>query len=531
LLKKVSKLSRAAILIALSFGVNKLIAILRQLIIARQFGLSSNLDVFNVANNIPDMLYSLISGGALAVAIIPVLTEVMTRKNRNAAWQVFSQVANIAFLVTAILSALVAIFSWPLVQHPLGIAPGFDISQQTLVVHLMRMNLIGTLIFSMAGLLIAGLQANQHFLLPALGPILYNIGQIIGAVFFSPENGYTIGSFTLPTMQLGIDGLVYGVLLGSALYFIIQIPGLIKYQFKWTPTVNFSDPDVRKVLVMLGPRVVSMLFYQLTFIARDNIASHLTLGSITALTYGWMILQVPETLIGTAIGTALLPTLSEYIAKEDMKKFTETIRNVGRVLIALALPAAILLSTSLEPFLTYAFGFNTSGTNLLISVTRAFLLGLVGHVFLELGARIFFAQQNARIPLIGSGINLFLFIISGSWLSNLYGAVGIGLADAIAFSGQALFLMGIFKIYPLNSRKAQFQPITFLKILLPNKEVLTTLLRSLVGSLLGGIVIWLMINHLQLNLNDLYLGSFAVFSGGLVTIPFIIPELRLFLKL
>jgi len=530
-MKKVSKLSRAALLVSFSFGINKLIAILRQLIIARQFGLSSDLDVFNVANNIPDMLYSLISGGALAVAIIPVLTEVMTRKNRGAAWRVLSQVANIAFLATIILSALVAIFAWPLVQHPLGIAPGFDINQQALVVRLMRMDLIGTLIFSMAGLLIAGLQANQHFLLPALGPILYNIGQIFGAVFLSPENGYTIGSFTLPTMQLGVDGLVYGVLIGSVLYFLIQIPGLIIYQFKWTPSAKFNDPDVRKILTMLGPRVTSMLFYQLTFIARDNIASHLTLGSVTALTYGWMILQVPETLIGTAIGTALLPTLSEYIAKNDLKSFKQTIQNVGYVLIALALPAAILLSTALEPFLSFAFGFNTSGTNLLMGVTRAFLVGLLGHVFLELGARAFFAQQNATIPLIGAGINLFLFIISGNLLADSFGAVGVGLADAIAFSGQALFLMGIFKINLLKSREAKSQFKTFLKKIIPEKKMITTFLRALTGSVVGGAATWLVINHLQWNYNNLVIGVFAAFLGALTTIPFIIPELRLLLKL
>jgi putative peptidoglycan lipid II flippase len=515
-MKKVSKLSRAAFLVAFSFGINKLIAILRQLIIARQFGLTSDLDVFNVANNVPDMLYSLISGGALAVAIIPVLTELITRKNRDAAWRVFSQVANIAFLITAFLSVLVAIFAWPLVQHPLGIAPGFDISQQALVVRLMRLDLIGTLIFSMAGLLIAGLQANQHFLLPALGPILYNIGQIFGAVFLSPENGYQIGSFTLPTMQLGVDGLVYGVLIGSVLYFIIQIPGLIMYRFKWTPSVNFSDPDVLKILAMLGPRVVSMLFYQLTFIARDNIASHLTLGSVTALTYGWMILQVPETLIGTAIGTALLPTLSEYIAKEDLKRFEETIHNVGRVLIALAVPAAILLSTALEPFLVFAFGFNASGTNLLIGVTRAFLVGLLGHVFLELSARIFFAQQNAR---------------TSSLLADHLEAIGLSLADAIAFSGQALFLMGIYKIHLLKSGKPQFQIKALLKKIIPEKKMVITLLRTLAGSTAGGTVIWLIVNHLQWNLNGLILGVFAAFLGILTTIPFIIPELRLLLKL
>ena len=210
-MKKITKLSSAAILVAVSFGINKIIAILRQLIIARQFGLSSDLDVFNVANNIPDLLYALISGGALAVAIIPVMTEVMNKQNRDAAWRVFSQIANIAFLTTLALSLLVVIFAWPMVQHPLGIAPGFDLEQQTLVVRLMRLNLVGTIIFSMAGLLIAGLQANQHFLLPAIGPILYNFGQIFGALVLSPDAGYSFGNISLPAYGLGIDGLLYVV--------------------------------------------------------------------------------------------------------------------------------------------------------------------------------------------------------------------------------------------------------------------------------------------------------------------------------
>ena len=147
-MKKFSKLTRSALIVSISFGINKILAILRQLIIARQFGLSSDLDVFNVANNVPDMLYALISGGALAMAIIPVLTEVITRENREAAWKVFSQIANFAFLVTALLSLLVALFASQLVEHPLGIAPGFTSDQQALATELMRLNLIGTLIFS-----------------------------------------------------------------------------------------------------------------------------------------------------------------------------------------------------------------------------------------------------------------------------------------------------------------------------------------------------------------------------------------------
>ncbi len=227
-MKKISSLSKAAILISASFGINKILAIIRQLIIARQFGLTSELDVFNVANNIPDLLYALISGGALAVAIIPVMTEVMTRENRESAWRVFSQVANLAFFTTAILSVLAAFFAWPLVQHSLGIAPGLTIDQQTLVVQLLRLNLIGTMIFSMAGLLIAGLQANKHFFSAAVGPILYNIGQIYGAIILAPESGYQIGPLVLPAKDMGVYGLVYGVIIGSLLFFLIQIPPLIK---------------------------------------------------------------------------------------------------------------------------------------------------------------------------------------------------------------------------------------------------------------------------------------------------------------
>ena len=528
---KISKLSKAAILVSVSFGINKVLAILRQLIIARQFGLSSDLDVFNTANNVPDMLYSLISGGALAMAIIPVLSEVIIKENRDAAWKVFSQVANFAFLVTALLSALVAIFAWPLVQHPLGIAPGFNLEQQALVVRLMRLDLIGTLIFSMSGLLIAGLQANQHFFLPALGPILYNLGQIFGAVILSPEEGYAFGSFTFPALGMGIDGLVYGVLIGSALYFLIQIPGLIMYHFKWTPRINLKDKDVHKIVVMLGPRVAAMFLYQLTFIARDNIASRLALGSVSALTYGWMILQLPETLIGTAIGTALLPTISEQYARGELEQLKGTIKKIQRVLIALSIPSAILLSIVLYPFLEFAFGFDAENTQILLWVTRAFLAGLLSHCMLELGARIYFAQQNAIVPLFGSAINLIVYIASGALMAKPMGAAGIALADAIAFTSQSAFL---FIVYAIQSLKAAGLPASFGEVLRFYKSetrARSVWLRTLLGSILGSLVIIIMLNTLENTLHSLILGLLAAFAGILVALPFIRDELKILIRL
>lgn len=530
-MKNLTKLSKAALLVSFSFGVNKILAILRQLIIARQFGLSSDLDVFNVANNVPDMLYALISGGALAVAIIPVLTEVITKENREAAWKVLSQVANFAFVVTVLLSVLVSIFAWPLVQHSWGIAPGFTFEQQALVVQLMRLDLIGTLIFSMSGLLIAGLQANQHFLLPAIGPILYNLGQIFGAVILSPETSYSLGGFKLPAMGMGVYGLVYGTLIGAGLYFLIQIPGLVIYKFKWTPQMNLRQKDVHKILVMLGPRVAGMLLYQLTFIARDNLASHLELGSVSALTYGWMILQVPETLIGTAIGTALLPTISEQYAKQEVEKFKETIDKIQRVLIALAIPSALLLAAVLSPFLDFAFGFDAESTTTLLWVTRAFLVGLLSHCLLELGARIYFAKQNAVIPFIGSALNLIVYILFGILLTDPLGAVGIALADAAAFTAQAAYLLITFRLGLLKEKNRKVSLREMAGILIGEGEDRSTWMRSLLGSIIGCILIFFILNHLHSSLPNLIIGLLSALLGIIAALPFIRKELKILINL
>ena len=111
---KFSKLTKISLLLACFFFLDKVLAFVRQILIARQFGLSKELDAFNVANNVPDLLFALISGGALAIAFIPVLTEVLTKSGQKPAWKLFSHIANLAFLVTVLLAVFVALFaaSW-----------------------------------------------------------------------------------------------------------------------------------------------------------------------------------------------------------------------------------------------------------------------------------------------------------------------------------------------------------------------------------------------------------------------------------
>ncbi len=506
-----SFLSRISLLLVIFFGLDKGLGVLRQLLITRQFGFSTELDAFNAANNLPDMLFALISGGALAMAFIPVLAQVLTKDGRKASWQLFSRIANLAFLVTGALALVFAAFAGPIVRNV--VTPGFDEAQKQLVIELMRLNLISTMIFSLSGLVMAGLQSNQHFLLPAMAPLLYNVGQIFGVLILSPDKGYTLGGITLPAFGLGVQGLVYGVILGAVLHLGIQIPGLIVYKFRWTPSIRLNDPDVRKVLRLLVPRLLAIFAYQLTFMMRDFLASYLQTGSVSALTYGYMVYQVPETLIGTAIGTAMLPTLAEHFARGEWEKFSQTIERAVRVLLALTLPTAVILALGLRPLLVLAFHLDTAGTDLLLWVSRGFLVGLVGECLFEIVSRSFYAQQNALTPLIASGVNVVVATLSSALLYRRFGAPGISLSISIAITIQALLLL----------------------LILVRKRLLTltirpTLSRVLLGVACGGAVMYaLLLTGLD--------GPAVVISGAIMALgavcitPFIWPEIRVLFRL
>jgi putative peptidoglycan lipid II flippase len=504
-----SHIARSSLIVAVFFGLDKVLGFLRQVLVLQQFGLTYQIDVFNAANNIPDLLSALISGGALGVALIPVLSEYLERRGRPDAWDLFARIINLAFLITASLSLLIALFARPFVQYL--IAPGFPAPQQALTAELMRLDLFAIIIFSISGLVMAGLQANQHFLLPAMAPGFYNLGQIFGIAILAPAAGITLGPLTLPAFGLGIHGLVYGVILGALLHLMIQVPGLIRYRFRWAPGIQLGDPGVQQVLRLLGPRVLTMLFLQMFFIVRDNLASRLGEGSVTALNSGWFIMQVPETLIGTAIAIVLLPTISEQIARGDQAAFQQTLNNAIRTLLALTLPVAALLSVGLPPFVSAIFGLDPAGVDMVVWATRAYLLGLMGHSLLEIASRSFYAQQDALTPLYAAAINAVAYILMAVPLSRTMGHTGIALANSLAFTSEALLLL-----YLLNRK--------FPGLL----RVGGTLARVLLVSAAGALAV-LALLHLPFPSLPLAAGAMAI--SGLAVLPFIWPEVKILVNL
>jgi putative peptidoglycan lipid II flippase len=276
-----------------------------------------------------------------------------------------------------------------------------------------------------------------------------------------------------------------------------------------------SDAAVKKVLVMFVPRLVTIFFVQLTFIVRDNLASLLHQeGAVTALTYGYMIQQVPETLIGTAIGIAILPTLSELASKQDWEGFRSTIERAVQVLLGLTIPISVVLTIGLRPLLAAVFHFDAAGTDLLMWTTRGFLLGLAGQALLEVSNRAFYARQNAVIPLLGSLLNIIIYTIMGVLLFRPLGAPGISLTDSVAFTVQAVVVLLV-----LNGR-------------LPDRiRAWRTVGRAFLAALVGGGVCLGIYTLLSGRISPVIVGSASICLGGIALLPLIQRELRLLLHL
>ena len=499
-MSKLSFLARTSLLIAFFFLIDKALAFVRVGIISRLYTDDVHLlDVFNSANNLPDVLFALISGGALAMAFIPLMSDYLTNQGRASAWDLFSRVANLAFIVTGVAAILIAIFARQLVDSV--IVPGFTAEQRTLVAELMRLNLISTIIFSISGLVMASLQANQHFLLPAMAPVLYNVGQIIGAILFVP--------------RFGIHGLVYGVILGAAFHLAIQVPALFKYGFKWTPALDLRHTGLLEALKLLGPRLLTMGGIQLIMIARDNFASLLGQpGAVTSLAYGWMIMQVPETLLGTAIATAMLPTLAELASRADWSGFRLTIERALRVLIALTIPIAAVLAAGINPLVRAVFGFDAETSTLITWTTRAYLLTLTGFSIQEVAARSFYARKEPMYPLYAVLLRLGMFLGIGYLGITLFKSIG---APVIAFAEIALLIESVI-LFGWLSRKMH-EPII----------VRSAVGKGVVAALIGGVTAY--------GLAVVVPGSAVLTAllgmsvGGIVALPFIWSEIKLLLNL
>lgn len=415
-----------------AFLVNKVLAIGRQIVIARAFGTGGDYDAFVAAFRLPDILFMLISGGALATAFIPILSERVTLQlpDDPDGWRLTSATLNTILLIVSVAAALVAVVALPVVQWL--IAPGFPPETQLLTANLMRLALISTIIFSVSGLAGGVLHVHQHFLLPALAPIIYNLGIVGGAIFLAPS--------------FGVYGLIWGAIAGAAGHLLIQVPGLLRYKMSYQPRLGWRDSGLHQVAKLMGPRILTLGVIQVNFLVIFNLASRLGEGSVSALDYGWDLMQMPQTIIGSAIGIVLFPTMSALAAQSDIDGLRHTTSQALRIILALSIPAMVGLMVLGRPVIQLMFErgeFGPDSTTAVYQSLQFWALALVGHCALEVVNRLFYAQKDTTTPLLGALAGMIINLALAMALYQVLDAGGLALSNGVAVTVEVLILLMI----------------------------------------------------------------------------------------
>ncbi len=420
-----SRIVRAAGIVMVATVFARLLGLARQMIIGNLFGTTLAMDAFVAANRVPETLYLVVAGGALASAFIPVFTGLLTRQDRSGAWRLASQVANLIALVVTLLSLLAAVLARPIVFHLL--VPKMPVEGQLLTVDLLRIMLASTVIFSVSGLLMGVLNAQQHFLLPALAPVLYNLGIIGGAVLLAPA--------------MGVHGVAVGVVAGAILHLLVQVPGLRGQGAAYSGGLGLENPAVRQVARLMAPRVLGLAVTQVNFWVNTNLASAFGEGAVSALEYAMRLMLLPLGVLAQAVGIAAFPTFAELVAQGELETVRRTLASTLRGVLFLALPATVGLLVLRVPIVRLLFErgeFTAESTASVAWALAFFAVGLVGHAGLEIVVRAFYALHDTTTPVKVGSAAMVLNVVLSIGLSRTFEAVGwmphggLALANSLA---------------------------------------------------------------------------------------------------
>jgi putative peptidoglycan lipid II flippase len=472
------QIARAAGTVMFAYILSSIINLARGIVILRAFGTGMENEAFWAANRVSETLFSLVAGGALASAFVPTFTAFLAKKQSDKAWKLASSIINLVLVMISILAILAAIFAPTIVRYLL--APGYvdDPEKFNLTVQLLRIILPSTVIFSISGLVMGILNAHQSFLFPALAPSMYSLGMIFGVVFLSP--------------QMGIFGLAWGVVLGSLLHLLIQLPKLLRLGGKYSAIFGMDNPAVRQVGILMLPRLAGVAVVQINFWVNTNLASRYSEGSVTGLTYGFTLMLMPLMLIAQAIATASLPTFSAQAALGKLDEMRNSLSAAIRTVLLLSLPAAVGMILLRFPLirLMYENGttFTSQSTELVAWALLWYTIGLVGHSLVEIISRAFYAMQDTKTPvLVGVAVmslNIILSLILGplflkmGWLA----IGGLALANSIATGLESIILLIIMRKRLKGLEGAKIFQLSW-KIVLAVSAM--------------GVVIWWMVNNLR----------------------------------
>lgn len=425
--------------------LSRVTGLIREFLIARAFGASSYTDAFFVAFRIPNLLRRLFAEGAFSQAFVPILAEYKNQKGEAATRDLVDHVATIllwALLATCVLGIVAS----PVVVYLMATGLKSDPDAFSAAVTMTRIMFPYIVFMSLVALAGGILNTWRQFKVAAFTPVLLNLSFIAAALFLAP------------LLDQPVYALAIAVFVGGVLQLAIQIPPLIKIgmlpRLSWNPRVALSDAGVRRVLRQMVPATFAVSVAQISLIINTNIASHLENGSVSWLSYADRLMELPTGLLGVALGTILLPSLSKAHADNDTIEYSALLDWGLRLTFLLALPAAVALASLSEPITTTLFHYGKFDAQSVHMTGRALIaygVGLIGLIVVKILAPGFYARQDIRTPVkIAIGVLVatqLMNMVFVPWIAHAGLALSIGLGACLnaAFLFLGLRRRGIYR--------------------------------------------------------------------------------------
>lgn len=435
--ESVKKVTKAAGLMMAAILLSRVLGLVRDMVIAHQFGGGGEVSAYNMAFTLPDTLYFMLSSGALSSAFIPVFTEYITKGREEDAWKIFSTVGTFIFIVISGIIILCEVFANQIMPV---VAMGFMKEHPDLMpltIYLTRIILPSQMFFFMGGLIIATLYARQHFLAPAAGPVIYNIFIILGGLLLASV--------------AGIAGLTWGVLVGAFIgNFLLQLLVARRIGIKFRPSLNLRHPGVVQVGKLALPVILGLSLAYFDVNINKWFAAFLhNESAVAALSYANRLMQVPLGVFGQAAAVAIFPMMAAQAARKEIGNLKASVNFGVRGILLLTLPASALLIVLASPIVTALFQRGEFTPQNGIDVSAALIcyaVGIGAWSAQSIITRGFYALQDTVVPIVTGSITTIIFIPLNWFLMwTPLGHAGLALATSIAATINLIALFEIFR--------------------------------------------------------------------------------------
>ncbi|MEZ5101239.1 MAG: murein biosynthesis integral membrane protein MurJ [Thermoleophilia bacterium] len=428
-------LIRSTAIFSFATGLSRILGLVREIVVRRYFGVEGEINAFTVAFQVPNLIRALVADAALSSAFVPVFSELLEKGDRRRAWQVAS---TIFWLMTLGLAALTAVFilAAPWIMRPFG----YDGADEDLVIGLSRVLFPTVALLGVSGVVVGILNSYEHFTVPALTPIFWNLAIIVGLI---------VG---IPHLDSNPDKLyLYAivVLVGTVVQVLLPLPWLRGRDGSLRPIIHWRDPAVKRVFVLMVPVTLGLGLINVnlvidTFFAARFLDPQLAPSAIDA---AFRVYMLPQGIFSVAVATVLFPAMSRLAARADMAGFTSTVssglRQIGFMLVPASAVSAVLAVPMIR--LLYERGaFDGSETDVVAACLAAFSAGLTFNGTMLLLNRAFFSLQHPWLPTLVALGNLGLNVAGDAILYRV-GIWGIPLATSIVNIGGTAALVYLLR--------------------------------------------------------------------------------------